>query len=85
MEEMMLVCLVLFVLMALIVFAGQLIAKQKTENARWRERKKALLRMSDTWFKVYFEGCVAKNWSGISRKERRFIEAEVQKRKINKH
>ena len=78
------VCLVLFVLMALLVFVWQLITKHNVENARRREREKAILRMSDTWFKVYFEGCMAKNWSGISRKERRFIEAEALKRKLNR-
>lgn len=79
----MLVCLVLFVIMALVIFVVQVVAKQRAKKKDYRELEKAILRMSDQWFKKYYEGCVAKNWQGYSRKKRRFLEAECKRRKID--
>lgn len=79
----MLICLLLFIVMALVILLLQFIAKQKAKKTAFQEYKKAILRMTDVWFKNYYAGCVANNWQNVSRKGRRFVEEEAKRRKID--
>ncbi len=79
----MMLVLVLFIIMVLIVFVVQVVVKAKAKKAERQELEKAILRMTDVWFKKYCEGWIAKNWVGIHPKIKRLIYAELKRRNID--
>ena len=46
---------------------------------RWQERKKALLRMKDHWFEVYYYNL---DRSKVKRREKKVINQEIKRRKL---
>lgn len=45
----------------------------------WQERKQALSRMTDDWFKVYYANLTN---SKVKRREKKFINQEIKRRKL---
>lgn len=64
------------VLLCVLFFAVKTTIRKKR---CWQERKQALSRMTDDWFKVYYANLTN---SKVDRYEKKFINQEIKRRKL---
>lgn len=70
-----LLCVLFFAIKAMIFAIKAMIRKKRC----WQERKQALSRMTDDWFKVYYYNL---DRSKVKRREKKFINQEIKRRKL---
>lgn len=82
METVVKIAAVLFVTMVITAIVVQVVTKIRTNHKKFSDRKKALHRMTDAWFRVCYQNCQQSNWKNVSRKERKAYEIELKRRGI---
>ncbi len=82
METVAIIAVGLFAIMIVAAIMVLMVRRIRASHKNFVERKKALARMTDDWFKVFYQNHQKINWKGIPRRERKVYEMELKRRNI---